>query len=179
MALIKCPECQSEVSDKAKNCPKCGYPIDEIAKNEPSSTGMNICPKCGKIIAGKEKCPDCGTKMINCHCTEDDWTTIMLEGSLEKWEQQMRMKYVVNSKEYDNNLFNSRLQSEKDENDYYDNLMEKAPEFSPSIKCPYCNSTNTKKITTTSKAVHTAFFGIFSIGRNAKQWHCNQCGSDF
>lgn len=179
MALIKCPECQSEVSDKAKTCPKCGYPIDEIAKNEPSSTGMNICPKCGKIIAGKEKCPDCGTKMINCHCTEDDWTTIMLEGSLEKWEQQMRMKYVVNSKEYDNNLFNSRLQSEKDENDYYDNLMEKAPESSPTIKCPYCNSTNTKKITTTSKAVHTAFFGLFSLSRNVKQWHCNQCNSDF
>ena len=51
MALIKCPECQSEVSDKAKTCPKCGYPIDEIAKNEPSSTGMNICPKCG-IVGG-------------------------------------------------------------------------------------------------------------------------------
>lgn len=179
MALIKCPECQSEVSDKANTCPKCGYPVKEIAQCEPSSTGMNICPKCGKIIAGKEKCPDCGTKMINCHCTEDDWTTIMLEGSLEKWEQQMRMKYVVNSKEYDNNLFNSRLQSEKDENDYYDNLMEKVSESSPTIKCPYCNSTNTKKITTTSKAVHTAFFGIFSMGRNAKQWHCNQCESDF
>ena len=76
MALIKCPECQSEVSDKAKTCPKCGYQIDEIAKNEPSSTGMNICPKCGKIIVGKEKCPDCGTKMINCHCTEDDLSLI-------------------------------------------------------------------------------------------------------
>lgn len=50
---------------------------------------------------------------------------------------------------------------------------------SPVVECPYCNSTNTKKITTTSKAVHTAFFGIFSMGRNAKQWHCNQCGSDF
>ncbi|HQB11404.1 MAG TPA: zinc-ribbon domain-containing protein [Candidatus Omnitrophota bacterium] len=27
MALIKCPECQLEVSDKAAACPKCGYPI--------------------------------------------------------------------------------------------------------------------------------------------------------
>lgn len=27
MGLIKCPECQSEISDKAENCPKCGYPI--------------------------------------------------------------------------------------------------------------------------------------------------------
>lgn len=49
----------------------------------------------------------------------------------------------------------------------------------PTIKCPYCQSTNTKKITNTSKAVHTAFFGIFSIGRNAKNYHCNHCNSDF
>ncbi|UZW14349.1 zinc ribbon domain-containing protein [Clostridium pasteurianum] len=25
--LIKCPECQKEISDKAKSCPNCGYPI--------------------------------------------------------------------------------------------------------------------------------------------------------
>jgi len=49
----------------------------------------------------------------------------------------------------------------------------------PLVKCPYCQSIDTKKITTTSKAVHTALFGIFSISRNSKQWHCNQCGSDF
>lgn len=47
------------------------------------------------------------------------------------------------------------------------------------ITCPYCKSTNVKKITVTSKAIHTAVFGIFSLGRNSKQWHCNNCGSDF
>ena len=25
MALIKCPECGKEISDKAKKCPNCGY----------------------------------------------------------------------------------------------------------------------------------------------------------
>lgn len=29
MALIKCPECGREISDKAKNCINCGYPIQE------------------------------------------------------------------------------------------------------------------------------------------------------
>lgn len=29
MAIIKCPECQNEVSDKASACPKCGCPIRE------------------------------------------------------------------------------------------------------------------------------------------------------
>ena len=32
MAIIKCPECQNEVSDKASSCPKCGCPIKEDVK---------------------------------------------------------------------------------------------------------------------------------------------------
>ena len=47
------------------------------------------------------------------------------------------------------------------------------------VQCPYCKSTNTKKITTASKATHTFMFGIFSIGRNSKNYHCNNCKSDF
>ena len=27
MALIKCPECGHDVSDKAKACPNCGFPM--------------------------------------------------------------------------------------------------------------------------------------------------------
>ena len=29
MALINCPECNSQVSDKARECPECGHPIKE------------------------------------------------------------------------------------------------------------------------------------------------------
>ena len=32
MALIKCPECELQVSDKALSCPHCGYPIQEPGK---------------------------------------------------------------------------------------------------------------------------------------------------
>ena len=28
MALIQCPECNCEISSKAKICPKCGYPLE-------------------------------------------------------------------------------------------------------------------------------------------------------
>lgn len=45
-------------------------------------------------------------------------------------------------------------------------------------ECPYCHSKNTKKITTTAKAINTAVFGIFGTKRH-KQWHCNNCKSDF
>ena len=30
MALINCPECGKEVSDKATNCPNCGYPLEDM-----------------------------------------------------------------------------------------------------------------------------------------------------
>ena len=34
MALIKCPECDLQVSDKAISCPHCGYPLDAKLQND-------------------------------------------------------------------------------------------------------------------------------------------------
>jgi hypothetical protein len=34
MALIKCPECAKEVSDKAEKCPSCAYPIASLLQKE-------------------------------------------------------------------------------------------------------------------------------------------------
>lgn len=34
MALIKCPECGREVSDKATKCPNCGMPFDEVVLSQ-------------------------------------------------------------------------------------------------------------------------------------------------
>lgn len=50
MALIKCKECNNEISSNAKVCPHCGY------KNEQS-----ICPECGaKVKVSDNTCPECG-----------------------------------------------------------------------------------------------------------------------
>lgn len=48
----------------------------------------------------------------------------------------------------------------------------------PVVACPYCKSTSTSRISTISKVVNTAIFGIFGTKRH-KQWHCNSCNSDF
>lgn len=52
MALIKCPECGKEVSDKAPACIHCGFPLQS----------SNIkCPECGKEISDNEQvCIYCG-----------------------------------------------------------------------------------------------------------------------
>ena len=39
MALVKCEECQTEISDKAKTCPNCGCPIE---KNNKKTCKSNI-----------------------------------------------------------------------------------------------------------------------------------------
>lgn len=45
MALIKCPECNKEISDKVKACPYCGYPFEqqeEAQKFEISSVNIKM-----------------------------------------------------------------------------------------------------------------------------------------
>lgn len=33
MALINCPECKKEISNKAESCPSCGFPINKKKTN--------------------------------------------------------------------------------------------------------------------------------------------------
>ena len=49
----------------------------------------------------------------------------------------------------------------------------------PTITCPYCKSTDCKKISGLSKAGSVALWGIFALGKTTKQWHCNSCKADF
>lgn len=51
-------------------------------------------------------------------------------------------------------------------------------EESSKIKCPYCNSTDTKKITATSRSLSIVAFGLGSK-KLGKQFHCNKCKADF
>ena len=41
MALIKCPECGKEISDKSINCIHCGYPLD-LQSSQPVNTEINL-----------------------------------------------------------------------------------------------------------------------------------------
>lgn len=46
------------------------------------------------------------------------------------------------------------------------------------IECPYCKSTNVTKISTSGRIVSVGLFGLGSK-KIGKQWHCNNCKSDF
>ena len=51
MAIIKCPECGHQVSDKAATCPSCGVGI---------AGKVTPCPECGAIVFNDQaECPVC------------------------------------------------------------------------------------------------------------------------
>lgn len=53
MAIINCPECGHEVSDRAKTCPHCGVAI---------AGQITTCPDCGEVIFKD------AAQCSNCHC---------------------------------------------------------------------------------------------------------------
>lgn len=190
MALINCPECNKEISDKAASCPNCGFPIQEINKPKFSPTGMNICPKCG-TTNGKffdwdnyvaDKCPYCKTEMLDCHTSTDEYENMSVDEQW-LWRQEMYNKYVKNSPEFDESLFSKTFQEretkyeeEKEKQNNRSSIPTKPSE--PKITCPYCHRTNTYRISSMAKAANIAMFGIFGNKRKY-QWHCNNCNSDF
>ena len=114
------------------------------------------CNRCVKPYAFSEKeeeevvvCPTCYNKMEYI-CSEDinEETRLVTK----KWRDEKRQKSHP-----ENKSFNSSA---------------------PTITCPYCQSTDCNKISSTSKAINIALFGIFGNKRRY-QWHCNKCKSDF
>ena len=187
MALITCPECGREkVSDTATACPECGYGIKEHfdkIKNDFDSEIEEyvICPICGMTVVSKspksKQCERCGNKEL-----------FHIEFSYKQWSQlvvsDLYHDYVLNLSP--NNLFNERLfQEELEERRkrfaYNKKLAEDLRDNPPPtnrVSCPYCHSYNVHKIGMTGRLISTSIFGLGSK-KVGKQWHCNNCRSDF
>ena len=52
------------------------------------------------------------------------------------------------------------------------------PSTHPPVTCPYCSSTRCSKISILGRIVSVEFWGLAS-NKLGKQWHCNDCGSNF
>lgn len=128
---------------------------------------LRLCPDCEKEISRKaDVCPHCGCpieKTIKCpYCDYDTDKT---------YKQIQELGYSVECANCGKKVEISTPQQE---------LIwarQRAME-SKTVSCPYCNSTNVKKITTTSKAINTALFGVFGTKRH-KNYYCNNCKSNF
>ena len=155
MALINCPECGKEISDKSEVCIHCGFPL--------INTKCNIN---GVIYDFKEELPIALLEKVDDHVSAIG--IIRLKTSLTLGDAGELLE-IIREKRAIPSSFTPEFPLENRKELYGET----------GVRCPYCHSKNTKKISNTSKALHTALFGVFSVSRNSKEFHCNHCNSDF
>lgn len=136
-----------------------------------------LCPKCGNDYIEEEvdefsqNCKFCNTPLIE---TKYRWRAIIKQEILEE--------YVFNNELFDKELYEKRLKEEEINAEkrraYCAQLATYNDKNNNKPKCPYCNSTNLSKIGVVKRGISVGFFGLAS-GKIGKQWHCNNCNSDF
>lgn len=129
-----------------------------------------ICMDCGELLHKEaDECKHCGGKNIselNSSATIGDYITICKASTNPKFIKTMMELHDTDIIEYDLKLSQFAQQQPSQQ----DGITQ--------VACPYCKSTNTNKITMTSKIINTALWGIFGTKRH-KNYHCNNCNSDF
>lgn len=151
---------------------------------------LYYCKKCGRVVENSWdekdfKCDCC--KCITYPVPSKYWLDGMDFLINEEQKQVLIEELVKTSPEFDQYLFDHRDEILAKQYAEFNAKMEhgkavlegkdKGNKFG--VECPYCHATNVRKITITNKAVHTAIFGLWSIGRNTKNYHCDHCGSEF
>lgn len=156
--LIKCPECGKEISDNSEICIHCGFPLNNQLKN-------NVC-----IING-----------IEYNLNEE--LILLTQTNYMQGLRNLRDKYNLSLSDATTlgNIIKTTKQipaeyNSSQKNEYREKLN--AIENKNIPKCPICQSTNIQRISGLSKVGSVAMWGIFSR-KVHKQWHCNNCKSDF
>lgn len=157
MALIKCPECGGQVSDKASSCPHCGYPMSE---NTVNTTAVN----------------DYAAHLCTINGVQVDLTDVV-EQLLAPTPELIKGISIFRS------ITGCGVASAKD---FCQQVMKtkslpisinisdaKINIFTP--KCPTCGSTSITKITSGTRLVDRLAFGALSPESKA-QYRCNACG---
>ena len=171
MALIKCPECGKEISDRASACPHCGYPLQEYVAPPTeyrviAYVGESIKPKVRNFIIQSGKLPE--VTLVPCK------SGFITEGS---YDLNTASSIVARFKELGITAVSVCT----------DEAEEKAMDITPpqEIRCPYCGSTNiqiAKKGFSAGKAfVGAALAGPIGIlggavGANGIERVCVSCG---
>lgn len=152
MALINCPECGKEISDKAKSCPNCGYELPILEQGV-------YCPRC--LYSSAKIDDDDYDTCPYCHIKFKDSIYGTFDEVYHYGENHPELKQ---SPEYSEKAYQERI-----------NYVPYEYGRTNSIKCPTCNSINVSRIGTGERVASVGMFGLFSKKIN-KTFKCNNCG---
>lgn len=149
MALIKCPECGKEISDKAKACIHCGYPLENVD----TRTNPNMC-----LVNGVEY----DLSFLLDDSIGEGYKTIQFSEMLQLSALDLPdiVREISTTKIIPKSLIINGKPRQKE---------------SPKIKCPTCSSTDVRKISGSERVGSVMMLGIFSKKIN-KSFKCNHCG---
>lgn len=139
---------------------------------------VRYCPKCGHIepLNLGKTCDYCNTLLQETEYILEDVT----EQGRGKIKPEIR-KVIFEKYIKDNPMYSEEAVKQREEKEYRNRLnmpsSYKSKE-SNQVKCPFCKSTNVTKISTVGRIVSVGLFGLGSK-KIGKQWHCNNCKSDF
>lgn len=147
----------------SKYCPKCKHNF---------SDAFDECVYCGSVLKN-------GTIEIEDIQTEKQIYEMTDEELLDKYsDYKKRIEEQTGHKMTDSEfLLGIREARRESLNHCADKYTKNIQEINVK-RCPTCQSTDIKKISVLSKAVSVAVWGIFSR-KVHKQWHCNNCGSEW
>lgn len=151
--LIECKECKNQISDKAKCCPHCGYPIESMSlDNYCSINGIEY--DLSDLI---DILPTVGDKDTDTHPSY--LAGIVCDKTSLEWDSAKKLVDII--------IETKKVPSE------FNGTIEIKPQIN-TPHCPICNSTNIKRISTTTKITNIAMFGLLGNKRK-KTFHCNNC----
>ena len=177
MALISCPDCGKEVSDRATACIHCGCPLDEPIDIRPFKFRVDTSAKVGSIYTVY------GTILEGDASVGDKVYSWNSNGRIESIERKdtgsavLKLKWLSKEKIVKGHTLSSESDSAK----------AKSP---TKINCPYCQSTNIELIGSKMKmrtSLNLNPLRPFTL-TNTKQvknkragtdWVCAQCGKTF
>lgn len=182
MSEIICPECNKIISSLAKACPNCGFPMSDFLKEHELNdlTKIWVCTKCGECYYSENRkqpiCEYCNIPLIQTNIDNNEYSE--LDGE-EYYKKTIEIAKIYGNDFSEEGYNYRRIKIRERINRFLSTTQPKSsPQPSTQVTCPYCKSTNVKKISGAGKAASIIGFGLFSK-KIGKQWYCNNCKSYF
>jgi len=189
MALIKCPECGREISDKAPQCIFCGYPIALLSNEEQAKDDSSHFYKItlDKVpYSSFAHAVTCVTKITGKYMGES--TDIVKSAPCQlisglSYDTSVRIKKMFNavnvdvsimedsdSKEPNEFIQNVILPSDLENQRIAEGLIKETDDRHDVIKCPRCGSTSIS----TGQRGYSVVTGFWGSGKTVNR--CANCG---